>query len=259
MINQNLEICEFSKKYLENSNEDFKYVIIDDLFDHNFIKKCSEEFAKIDESLFVKYSDKFFEFEKYTLNDKEKMGDSTKLLFNHLHSPEFIKSVSLITGMKDLMVDDRRWGGGLHMTKKDGYLSVHKDFNILPTSYKDEQQMLRCINIIGYLNEDWEEEDGGDLEFWDKNGEKSLVKVGPRFNRWVIFDTRNSFHGHPYPYKGNSPRISIAAYYYIKTNVAEEEWESTMYLKLPWMDESEEYKNRRKDRANAKIRYKDLK
>jgi Rps23 Pro-64 3,4-dihydroxylase Tpa1-like proline 4-hydroxylase len=156
------------------------------------------------------------------------------------------------------MVDPDRWGGGLHMTKKGGYLSVHKDFNVLPTTYKDDRQMLRCINIIGYINEDWKEGDGGELEFWDRDGKECVSKVEPLFNRWVIFDTRNNFHGHPYPYKGNSPRISIASYYYTRVNTEENEWMSTVYLRLPWMEESEEYKKMREERADSKIRYSNL-
>jgi hypothetical protein len=74
----------------------------------------------------------------------------------------------------------------------------------------------------------------------------------------VIFDTRNNFHGHPHPYRGKSPRTSIAAYYYIKTSVLEEEWMSTVYLRLPWMEETEEYSKMREERANHKLRYSNL-
>jgi len=144
------------------------------------------------------------------------------------------------------------------MTKQSGYLSVHKDFNILPTSYKEDQQWLRCVNLIGYLNPEWKSGDGGELEFWNLGGTEAVERIEPKFNRWVLFDTRNNYHGHPYPYKGASPRTSIASYYYIKTNVIENEWMSTEYLKLPWMDESEDYAKERKDRADHKLRYTNL-
>ncbi len=258
MLNTELKTEQIAKDYAENSNDDFKCVVIDDLFEKDFVRKCKEEFLSIDESNFVKYSNPFFEFEKYTLNNKDQMSDGIGDLFNYLHSDEFVAMISQITGIDGLMVDEKRWGGGLHMTKKGGYLSVHKDFNVLPTSYKDDTQMLRCVNIIGYINEDWSDGDGGELEFWDRNGNISLAKIEPRFNRWVIFDTRNNFHGHPYPYKGESHRISIAAYYYIRTNVIEEEWKSTVYLRLPWMEESDEYKKMREERADSKMRYSNL-
>lgn len=240
------------------NNEHFKAVILDDLFDREYVRECHNEFIGMDGEKFVHYQNPFFEFEKYTMNKKEEMPQKIRYLFNYLHSESFVQKVSEITGISDLMVDEQRWGGGLHMTKEGGYLSVHKDFNVLPTSYKDGEQMLRCVNIIGYINPDWSEGDGGELEFWDKEGKESLLQVEPRFNRWVIFDTRNNFHGHPYPYRGKSPRESIAAYYYIKTKVTEKEWTSTVYLRLPWMEESEEYKNLREERANHKLRYSNL-
>jgi hypothetical protein len=40
--------------------------------------------------------------------------------------------------------------------------------------------------------------------------------------------------------------------------VIEEEWSSTEYLKLPWMEESEEYATERKKRADHKLRYSNL-
>jgi Rps23 Pro-64 3,4-dihydroxylase Tpa1-like proline 4-hydroxylase len=243
---------------LSYNNEHFKAVILDDLFDPEYVNECHREFMEIGEDKFVHYQNPFFEFEKYTMNKKEEMPEKIRDLFNYLHSEDFIRKVSEITGIDDLVVDEQRWGGGLHMTKEGGYLSIHKDFNVLPTSYKDGKQMLRCVNIIGYINPEWSEGEGGELEFWDREGKESLLNVEPKFNRWVIFDTRNNFHGHPHPYRGKSPRTSIAAYYYIKTSVLEEEWMSTVYLRLPWMEETEEYSKMREERANHKLRYSNL-
>ena len=127
------------------------YIILDNLFDPETVKKCSKDFAKIGDSNFVRYDNKFFEFEKYTLNKEELIPDSIRSIFEIIHSDEFVREVSKVTGVEDLTIDPNRWGGGLHKTKKDGYLSIHKDFNVLPTTYKEDRQMLRCINIIGYI------------------------------------------------------------------------------------------------------------
>ncbi len=252
MINPDLNLEELREKFLSSKA---KYVIIDDLFDPTLIRKCETEFMKIQDSEYVKYSDPHFEFGKYALNSVEKMPPRVREVFTFIHSQKFIDFISSITDLSPLLVDEKRWGGGLHKTKKEGYLSVHKDFTVLPTSYKDEEQMLRCINLIGYLNSNWKEEDGGHLEFWDSKGEKELNKVAIKFNRWVIFDTRNNYHGHPIPYRGESPRISIASYYYIRKKTEDYKWSSTEYLKLPWMEDSEEYREKRKERSDFEKRY----
>jgi hypothetical protein len=256
MLNKEIKLEDFKLQY--GSSDEIKFVIIDNLFEIDFIKKCEREFLDMGDLDFIHYQNPLFEFKKFALNDRTKMPENLKKLFEFIHSPEFVEKISEITSFPGLMIDEERWGGGLHMTKKGGYLSVHKDFNILPTSYLEEKQMLRCINLIGYLNSRWTEGDGGDLEFWNKSGDQVVERVSPKFNRWVLFDTRDNYHGHPYPYKGESPRISIASYYYIKTEISDSVWASTEYLKLPWMEESEEYKKARKERADAKSRYSNL-
>ena len=252
MINPSLNLEVLKEEFLSS---EAKYVVIDGLFDPSFIKKCEGEFMNIPDSEYVRYSDPHFEFEKYALNSVEKMPDRVREVFGFIHSQEFIDFVSSIVDLSPLLVDEKRWGGGLHKTKKGGYLSIHKDFTVLPTSYKDEEQMLRCINLIGYLNSNWKEEDGGHLEFWDSEGEKVVAKVPIKFNRWVIFDTRNNYHGHPIPYQGETSRISIASYYYTREKIEGSKWSSTEYLKLPWMEDTEEYQEKRKERSNHEKRY----
>jgi len=249
----NKEILNLKK--ISDDENGIRYIIIDNLFENDFIKKCEREFLEIGHDNFIKYLNKFFEYEKYTLNNSEKIPENLRTLFNIIHSEEFTKIVSGVSLIDDLKTDGKRWGGGLHMTKEGGYLSIHKDFNILPTSYTSSLQMLRCMNLIGYLNSEWKSGDGGELEFWDKNGEKCIVSIEPKFNRWILFDTRDNFHGHPYPYKGKTPRISIASYYYTEEKIDESFWSSTRYLKLPWMDDSDDYKEERIRRSDPKIRY----
>lgn len=253
----------YNKSKLEQAKLDLekkgsKFLVLDNLFDSEFIKLCESEFFSINKSDFIKYSNPLFEFEKYTLNNSEKIPNNLSLLFDTIHSETFIELVSKITGGMNLKTDGKRWGGGLHMTKPGGYLSIHKDFNILPTTYNQDTKLLRCINLIGYLNSEWKDGDGGELEFWDQEGTSAVQKIEPRFNRWVFFDTRDNFHGHPYPYLGKSPRISIASYYYIEDNLDESEWMSTEYLKLPWMEDSDDYRKQREERSNPKIRYQNL-
>jgi hypothetical protein len=250
MIEQNID--DIVERY---KSSDTNHVVIADLFDKEFIKKCEEEFLNIDESKFFRYSDPYFEYEKYSMNDMNNIPENLSKLFSYIHSLEFVKFVEKVTGIKGLIVDEKRWGGGLHMTKPGGYLSIHKDFNVLPDSYVNNRQMLRCVNLIGYLTNEDQTENNGHLEFW-KDGESQ--KVCNSFNNWVIFDTRDCYHGHPNPFSGEKPRMSIASYYYIEQEIDLEEWSSTEYLKLPWMEDSEEYSAKRIERSNPKIRYQNI-
>lgn len=72
------------------------------------------------------------------------------------------------------------------------------------------------MNVFLYLNEDWEEDWGGHLEFW-KDLNTPVKKISPTFNKLVVFTTsEESWHGHPDPLlcPSNRSRKSIALYYY---------------------------------------------
>ena len=117
-----------------------------------------------------------------------------------------------MTGMKGLIPDPHFEGGGLHETKRGGHLGVHADFNI-----HSNLKVERRLNLLIYLNEEWEDGFGGQLELWKKDMSECAVRVKPEFGRAVVFTTAlDSFHGHPDPLScpPERSRRSIATYYY---------------------------------------------
>ena len=75
----------------------------------------------------------------------------------------------------------------------------------------------RRLNILIYLNHNWDENNGGQLELWNKEMKKCEKKILPVFNRMVIFSTTDfSYHGNPKKVQtlNNLSRKSIALYYY---------------------------------------------
>ncbi len=99
-----------------------------------------------------------------------------------------------------------------HITGKGGFLKIHSDTNFHPNFNLD-----RRLNWLIYLNKNWKEEYGGNLELWNKDMSKCVQNIKPIFNRAVIFSTDDqSYHGHPDPL--NCPedmeRKSLAFYYY---------------------------------------------
>ena len=89
---------------------------------------------------------------------------------------------------------------------------MHVDFNIHPITNQD-----RRINVLIYLNDNWEEEYNGQLDLWDTEMGYLKKSVLPIINRVVIFNTTdNSWHGHPDPLAcpETMSRKSLAFYYY---------------------------------------------
>ena len=78
-------------------------------------------------------------------------------------------------------------------------------------------ELDRRLNVLIYLNKDWEESYGGHLQLWDKDMKYCKKKYLPNFNSMVIFGTTDfSNHGHPDPLTcpNNTSRKSLATYYY---------------------------------------------
>ena len=103
----------------------------------------------------------------------------------------------------------------MHQILSGGILDIHTDFNF----YK-RLHIYRRLNLLIYLNEDWQPAHGGELELWNGKpgtGAACVKSIAPIFNRAVIFHTdKTSFHGHPREWSAPPPatRRSIALYYY---------------------------------------------
>jgi Rps23 Pro-64 3,4-dihydroxylase Tpa1-like proline 4-hydroxylase len=154
------------------------------------------------------------------------------LLFNTAPVLEFLEEVTGITG---LIPDPYYEGGGLHQTERKGKLDVHADFTL-----HKKTGLARRVNMLIFLNKDWEPGYGGSLELWDREMKQRQVSILPIYNRCVIFNTDGStFHGQPEPV--NCPpgmsRRSVALYYYTTTEhlaklTADTKWRSVINTSL---------------------------
>jgi len=118
-----------------------------------------------------------------------------------------------MTGIKEPLIADPHYeGGGFHEIKKGGFLKLHVDF------HKHRKLNLdRRLNLLVYLNKEWEESYGGNFELWEKDMSKQVVKILPIFNRMALFSTTgDSWHGHPdtLTCPDDRSRKSLALYYY---------------------------------------------
>jgi hypothetical protein len=140
------------------------------------------------------------------------MGPATRQLLVQFNSATFIDFLGGLTGIAGLVPDPYFEGGGLHQIVPGGHLNVHVDFNRHPVTGLD-----RRLNVLLYLNRDWDEDWGGALELWSPDMKRAERRIAPLFNRLVVFSTtERSFHGHPEPLAcpADRSRRSLALYYY---------------------------------------------
>ena len=209
------------KKKEEYLNADpFPNIVFDDFFNNDFLKTVVENFPNLEK---INSSQKYINKNevKFANNDYKNFPNSIKLLFDFMNSSIFLEFLQKITSIEEkLVIDEELNGGGLHQIKTGGMLKIHTDFNRHPTLALD-----RRVNILIYLNINWDQAYGGDLELWDEEMKFCGKKILPIFNRMVIFSTNDfSNHGHPEPIKcpDDISRKSIALYYFSEGRPASE-------------------------------------
>lgn len=142
------------------------------------------------------------------------LPEAANAVAEHLYSPGSVARLSAITGI-NLMPDPwfkqgpemPRLGGGLHEIVSGGFLKMHVDFTLHPAGVE------RALNLLIYLNEDWDEAWGGALELHGA----TKKTIPPIAGRAVMFPTHDeSWHGHPDPLTcpDHRARRSLALYYY---------------------------------------------
>lgn len=173
------------------------------------------------------------QYRKNWLSMEMRVTPLIRRLYWELNAAGFVQFLESLTGIDGLIPDPYFAGGGLHETHRGGLLMVHADYNKHP-----ELNLDRRLNLIIYLNRDWQDDYGGHLELWDRALTQCEKRVAPLAGRAVIFSTqRDSWHGHPHPLacpEGMS-RKSIALYYYTNGRPAAEGDSAhlTLWQKVP--------------------------
>jgi hypothetical protein len=187
----------------------FPHIVMEDFVDAGVLRRLVEQFpAHEGRDYFDRPQERFkFQFDPNTVE-----SGIVRNLLAELNGEPFLAFLSEMTGIQGLISDPYYSGGGLHETLAGGHLSVHADFRM-----HGEMKVERRLNLLIYLNDDWPESYGGELELWDRKVRKATKSILPVMARAVVFSTdATSFHGVPEPLKcpPDRARRSIATYYY---------------------------------------------
>ncbi|MBJ6119996.1 2OG-Fe(II) oxygenase [Pontibacter sp. BT310] len=202
--------------------EPFRFIVLDDFLYSDAAEFLLKAYPETSEGVWdhTTYIDQQNKFQK----TRFKEGDIFDQVFRELNSAAFLAWLQQLTTIEEpLVADDLLFGGGLHQSTNGAFLNVHVDYNVHPII-----KHHRRLNVMVYLNKNWQANYGGYLELWDLTEGKSQLmdSIAPAFNRCVIFETNEvSYHGHPK--KLNVPdgitRKSLATYYYTQTRPISEQ------------------------------------
>jgi Rps23 Pro-64 3,4-dihydroxylase Tpa1-like proline 4-hydroxylase len=229
-------------KHEEYTNGDpFPNIYFDNFFNPEMLEKVLAEFPDMSKKPDLQYNDP--NQVKLASKGEYRFGEVTKDFAYFLNSQSFLEFLTNLTGIKALIPDPYFEGAGCHQILPGGLLRIHADFNKQKLTNLD-----RRLNVLVYLNKDWDETWGGHFELWDTDMKGCRKRILPVFNRMAIFSTTsNSYHGHPDPLKcpEDRSRKSFALYYYTNGRPEEEvvdglEYHSTIFKARPGMAEKVE-------------------
>lgn len=188
----------------------YPHLILDGYFDDDALDRIASEFPSKEERDWIAY-DTAHEL-KQTSRGISGLHPFTQQFLLQTCSREWLSTLGEITGVDDLVADPLFLGGGLHESFRGGWLNMHTDWTkhaALP--------LTRKLNMIVYLNRDWDPSWGGALELWDPETKECGAKVDPIFNRAVIFPTTDyTLHGFPNPMTcpEDRSRKSVSLFYW---------------------------------------------
>lgn len=170
----------------------FPHVVMDGFLEPDLCRRLVDGFPAYDEE---RFRNEWGELGKAWHENVPAMGPAFAELDRGLRSHEFLGLLSQISGIPDLVFDPHYFGGGTHENLHGMELDPHIDFNVHPKT-----KLHRRLNLLLYLNDEWDESWGGALELhtnpWLHPAKNEIKTVSPVMNRCVVFETSDhSWHG----------------------------------------------------------------
>ncbi len=190
------------------SSVPFRHWVIDGLTPALLLRQCVAEIPSAAWPKWVVYAN---ESEcKRTTRDLDRLGPATVEVFRQLQTRRVVD----IFGdwlAANLEPDPMLHGGGIHVVDPGGWLRPHLDYQLHPFA---RPPMQRFLSLVLFLNDDWREEWGGALEFYDDMGREAVTRIYPQFGRAVAWlNTDAAYHGTQQTARRAAPRLTAAVYY----------------------------------------------
>lgn len=213
----------------------FRHVVIDGFFAEEFLSRLLAEFPPFESGNARNEAGELGQ--KSTVERIRGLGSAFAELDDQIQTPGFLQLISALTGIPELLYDPHYFGGGTHENRRGQPLDSHVDFNRHPAN-----GWHRRLNLIVYLNPQWDDSWGGSLELHSdpRRSDDRIKLITPVMNRAVIFETTEwSWHGfsriNPPPEYAELSRRSVALYFYTRERPEDElaSSHSTIYVDRP--------------------------
>ena len=152
------------------NNDPFPHIVIDDFLPPEVLNEVLTHFDSIKQENWHKFDGQY----ELKLMSKGEffIPHFIRQVLHELNSGYILDWLSALTGVPGLVADTRLYGGGMHNIERGGKLGIHIDFNI-----ENRTKLHRQLNLLLYLNKDWQDEWGGHLELWNADKTACVQKL----------------------------------------------------------------------------------
>ena len=201
----------------------FPHLVLDDMVKAS--KDVMEHFPDPDWPGWYQFADSY-QRSKRQCTDVTVIPEPFKAMLAELNEPAMLQFLERVTDIAGVLPDPYLEGGGLHGSTGGGVLQPHTDFHL-----HRRLNLYRQLNLLVYLNPQWDDADGGALElFSDPKAEVADHHIVPEWGRCVLFRTDDtSVHGFPDPVREGAFRRSLALYYYTSVESGRYSGDTTTY------------------------------
>ena len=169
---EDLELISNEYSDIFKKNKPFPYISFENFFDEDFLTSILDDFPDLSNTKKSHQFDSPRDKKKFATQPGFEFPAKINGFLNFLNSYKFLNFLQSLTGINETLIPDPYYaGGGLHEIKKGGFLKIHSDFNYHPALKLD-----RRLNLLIYLNKNWNESYGGQLELWNKDMTKCEKK-----------------------------------------------------------------------------------
>jgi 2OG-Fe(II) oxygenase superfamily len=220
------------------SGKPFQHVVIDDFLKPDALAESAASFPRPDSNVWS-VQDWVIHGQpvsrKKSCNEELQMPVPIRRIMRELNCSLFLRYLNQLTGIPLLVADPTSFGNSIFLIEPGGFLNVHADY-----SHHFEAGIEHRLNLLLYLSQDWREEYGGSLEFWEPGVGAPTKSILPNANRCIIFSvTSQSYHGHPKPLTcppGRTRNCLAVSYYTIaKPGAPTTEPHETIWTPNPYL------------------------
>jgi Rps23 Pro-64 3,4-dihydroxylase Tpa1-like proline 4-hydroxylase len=202
-ISQNREVLKANYK---KSIHEIGYFYIDDLLPNDLVLKINSCFPEA-KDMILKKSIREDKYIAVQMDNYDSLLEQVVYAFQHKN---VVNSISEICEIEDLHPDVNLYAGGLSLMENKQFLNPHLD-----NSHDKDMGKWRVLNLLFYVNPNWQSNFGGNLELWPKGLNNNPIVVASKFNRLVVMAThQKSWHSVSPITNSDFSRKCVSNYYF---------------------------------------------